>query len=210
MEIDKVCLSRLNDGTHLFYHSGFYTRIKTNIETTERLADTLADYKKAIDREEKIQKVLMDDVNIVKLDGSKYKYQDSLYAGIKNSVKAQLAISNPDIHQAALDLFELFEEYDIERTQLADNETAWVAHLVYDLENKYAVQIEKLAFGSFLFKLKQAYKLLRAYMAGPEEERTVKHVCLLKEARKVTDEAYQRVVKKIDAVNIYRPDKGIH
>lgn len=57
MEIDKISVSRMNNGAHYLYNTDFYTRINADTAVKGKLTDVLSRYKQAIDREDEALKI---------------------------------------------------------------------------------------------------------------------------------------------------------
>ena len=50
------------------------------------------------------------------------------------------------VHKAAITVEQLLKDYNINTKDQLDKETGLLVNLIYDLENKYADEVEKLAF----------------------------------------------------------------
>lgn len=149
MEIDKISVSRMNNGAHYLYNTDFYTRINADTAVKGKLTDVLSRYKQAIDREDEALKISQKSLNtdkIIEFDGKR----DSLLSAIKAIVKAQQAVSDMSVHKAAITVEQLLKDYNINTKDQLDKETGLLVNLIYDLENKYADEVEKLALGMFL------------------------------------------------------------
>lgn len=198
MEINKISVSRMNNGAHFLYNTDFYARVDADTAVKEKITEALARYKQAIDLEDEALKISQKSLNtdkIVEFDSKR----DSLFIAVKSVVKAQLAVSNPEIHNAAVKIMQLIKDYGIDVKGQLDKETGLMVNLIYDLENKCADEVEKLGLGLFLSQLKEANNNVRTYTDSRNKELLEKPAYKLAEARKLTDAAYLEVVKLINA-----------
>lgn len=198
MEINKISVARMNNGAHFLYNTDFYARIDADTAVKEKLTDALARYKQAIDLEDEALKVSQKSLNTDKIAEFDSK-RDSLFIAIKSIVKAQLAVANVDVHDAAVKIAQLIKDYNIDTKEQLDKETGLMLNLIYDLENKYADEVEKLGLGLFLSQLKDSNFSVRTFTDKRNKELLEKPAYKLAEARKFTDTAYQEVVKLINA-----------
>lgn len=198
MEINKISVARMNNGAHFLYNTDFYTRIDADTAVKEKLTEVLARYKQAIDLEDEALKVSQKSLNTDKIAEFDSK-RDSLFIAIKNIVKAQLAVSDTAVHDAATKVSQLIKDYNIKTKDQLDKETGLLVNLINDLENKYAAEVEKLGLEMFLTQLKESNFAVRNYTDSRNKELLEQPAYKLAEARKFTDKAYQEVVKLINA-----------
>lgn len=198
MEINNISIGRMNSGAHFLYHTDFYARIQANAEVKEKLTNVLNRYKTAIDNEDAALKISQKSLNTDYIWNFDSK-RDALFAAIKAIVRAQLTVSDASINKAARTLDQLIKDYRIDTKEQVDKETGLLINLINDMETKYAVEIEKLALGMFLAQLKEANDNVRKYTDSRNQELLDKPAFKLAEARKMTDEVYQEVVKLINA-----------
>lgn len=169
MEINKISVARMNNGAHFLYNTDFYTRIDTETGVKEKITEALARYKQAIDLEDEALKVSQKSLNTDKIAEFDSK-RDSLFIAIKNIVKAQLTVSDPLIHDAAIKVSQLIKDYNINTKDQLDKETGLMLNLINDLENKYAAEVEKLGLGMFLTQLKDSNFSVRSYTESRSKE----------------------------------------
>lgn len=205
MEISTISLPRMNNGAHFLYNTDFYNRIVADTTVKNKITEQLTRYKQAIDREDEALKISRKSLITDEIAASDRR-RDSLYIGIKSIVRAQLAVSDPEIQNAARVIFQVIKDYDIDvKTQL-DKESGLLINFIDDMETKYADQVQKLALGAFISQLKQSNSYVRSFTAERGNERMANPDFTLKEARRVTDEAYQDVVKQINAHAVLEGD----
>ncbi|WP_278625698.1 DUF6261 family protein [Parabacteroides gordonii] len=198
MEINKISVVRMNNGAHFLYNTDFYARIDAETAVKEKIMEALARYKQAIDLEDEALKISQKSLNTDKIAEFDSK-RDSLFIAIKNIVKAQLAVSDTTVHDAATRVSQLIKDYNIKTKDQLDKETGLMLNLINDLENKYAAEVEKLGLGMFLTQLKESNFAVRNYTDSRNKELLEQPAYKLAEARKITDAAYQEVVKLINA-----------
>ena len=198
MEINKISVARMNNGAHFLYNTDFYTRIDADTAVKEKLTEVLARYKQAIGFEDEALKISQKSLNSDKIAEFDSK-RDSLFIAIKNIVKAQLTVSDPAIHEAAIRVSQLIKDYNIKTRDQLDKETGLMLNLIHDLENKCADEVTKLGLSMFLTQLKESNFSVRNYTDSRNKELLEQPAYKLAEARKITDAAYQEVVKLINA-----------
>lgn len=198
MEISTISVSRMNNGAHFLYHTDFYNRILANTKVKEKIEEVVTRYKQAIDNEDVALKISQKSLNTDKIAAND-KRRDSLFNGLKNIVKAQLSVTDPEIRNAAVVINQLIKDYSINVKDQLDKETGLLINFIDDLETKYASEIEKLALDVFIKQLKESNELVRNFKASRTEEVLAKPAFTLDAARKETDKVYKEVVKKINA-----------
>lgn len=198
MEISTISVSRMNNGAHFLYHTDFYNRILADTAVKEKIAEVMPRYKQAIDNEDIALKISQKSLSTDKIEAND-KRRDSLFNGLKNIVRAQLAVSDPEIRDAAVVINQLIKDYSINVKDQLDKETGLLINFIDDLETKYAKEVEKLAIGTFIKQLKESNELVRNFTASRTEEVLAKPGFTLAEARKETDKVYKEVVKQINA-----------
>lgn len=205
MEINNISLARMNNGAHFLYNTDFYTRIIADTAVKEKVLEVLSRYKIAIDNEDVALKVSQKSLNTDYIQNFDNK-RDSLFNAIKAVVRAQLTVSDVSVHNAAAKINQLFKDYKIDTKEQLDKETGLLVNFIYDLENKCAAEVEKLALGLFLTQLKEANNNVRTYTDSRNKELLDKPAYKMTEARKVTDAVYQEVVKQINAHAVLEGD----
>ncbi|MBC8620154.1 hypothetical protein H8788_20665 [Parabacteroides faecis] len=198
MEINKISITRMNNGAHYLYNTDFYARIDADTAVKGKLTEVLPRYKQAIDREDEALKISQKSLNTDKIADFDSK-RDSLYTAIKSIVKAQQAVVDPGVHAAAIRIDQLLKDYRIDVKEQLDKETGLLLNLIQDLETKYAEDVDKLGLSLFLTQLKEWNSNVRSYSDSRKKEQLEKPAYRLAEARKATDEVYQEVVKQINA-----------
>ena len=205
MEINKISVSRMNNGAHFLYNTDFYTRIDADTAVKEKLTEALARYKQVIDNEDEALKISQKSLNTDKIVEFDEK-RDSLVAAVKAVVRAQLTVVDVNVHNAAVKIEQALKDYSINTKDQLDKETGLLVNLIYDLENKYADEVEKLALSMFLTQLKEANENVRKYTDLRNKELLEKPAYKLSEARKATDAVYLEVVKQINAHAVLEGD----
>lgn len=198
MEISTISVSRMNNGAHFLYNTDFYNRILADSKVKDKIAGVLPRYKQAIDNEDIALKISQKSLNTDKIAASDSR-RDSLFVGLKSIVKAQLAVTDPEIQNAAKVIMQLIKDYDINVKGQLDKETGLMINFINDLETKYSAQVEKLALDTFLAQLKESNNAVRNYTANRTEEELAKPGFTLNAARKETDKVYKEVIKLINA-----------
>lgn len=205
MEISTISVARMNNGAHYLYNVDFYNRIDTDTVVKGKLTEVLPTYKQAIDNEDTALKISQKSLNSDKINEYD-KQRDSLFMAIKAVVKAQMSVADSEVHAAAVKINQLIKDYQLNVRGQLDKETGLLINIIYDLENKYTEEVHKLGLDLFLTQLKESNLNVRNYTDNRNKELLDKPDYKLAEARKVTDAAYQEVVRQINAHAVLEGD----
>ena len=97
-------------------------------------------------------------------------------------------------------LWQLTVDYAIDPKMQLDRQTGMMANILNDLEQKYSAQVEKIGAKPLVDKMKEANEQVKSLMAERDQEYSHRVIGGTKAARKATDEAYEKLVEKINAV----------
>lgn len=198
-EIGTISLSRMNNGAHFLYVSNILARAEANEQVNTKAAALVAALKDAVRQEDAdlklTQKSLLTD-DIAKADD----LRDSLFSGYKKAVDGFRDFPAEELAKAAKQLWQHLKDYAINPKMQLDRQTGLLMNFISDLEGKYAEQVEALSLTPFVTKLKEANEAVRQLTMERTNEKMTRTVGALKASRKVTDKAYNALVKMVNAL----------
>lgn len=198
-EINEIALTRMNNGAHFTFVGNILARAEKDATVKAKAADQVAALKKAFEAEDaalKIsQKSLITD-DIAQADSER----DALYTGYKKAVNGFLTLPAADMAKAAKVLAQHIKDYNIDPKEQLDRETGMLVNFISDLETKYATQVETLSLTPFVTNMKSANERVRTLTLERTEERMTQTVGAMKAARNASDEAYNQLVRMVNAL----------
>lgn len=198
-EINEIALTRMNNGAHFTFVGNILARAEKDATVKAKAADQVAALKKAFEAEDaalKIsQKSLITD-DIAQADSER----DALYTGYKKAVNGFLTLPAADMAKAAKVLAQHIKDYNIDPKEQLDRETGMLVNFISDLETRYKEQVETLALTPFVTNMKSANERVRTLTLERTEERMTQTVGAMKAARSASDEAYNQLVRMVNAL----------
>lgn len=198
-EINEIALTRMNNGAHFTFVGNILARAEKDSTVKAKAADQVAALKKAFEAEDaalKIsQKSLITD-DIAQADSER----DALYTGYKKAVNGFLTLPAADMAKAAKVLAQHIKDYNIDPKEQLDRETGMLVNFISDLETRYKEQVETLALTPFVTNMKSANERVRTLTLERTEERMTQTVGAMKAARNASDEAYNQLVRMVNAL----------
>lgn len=198
-EINEIALTRMNNGAHFTFVGNILARAEKDSTVKAKAADQVAALKKAFEAEDaalKIsQKSLITD-DIAQADSER----DALYTGYKKAVNGFLTLPAADMAKAAKVLAQHIKDYNIDPKEQLDRETGMLVNFISDLETRYKEQVETLALTPFVTNMKSANERVRTLTLERTEERMTQTVGAMKAARSASDEAYNQLVRMVNAL----------
>lgn len=198
-EINEIALTRMNNGAHFTFVGNILARAEKDSTVKAKAADQVAALKKAFEAEDaalKIsQKSLITD-DIAQADSER----DALYTGYKKAVNGFLTLPVADMAKAAKVLAQHIKDYNIDPKEQLDRETGMLVNFISDLETRYKEQVETLALTPFVTNMKSANERVRTLTLERTEERMTQTVGAMKAARNASDEAYNQLVRMVNAL----------
>lgn len=198
-EIKDIGLTHMNNGAHFTFVGNILARAEKDATVKAKAADQVAALKKAFEAEDaalKIsQKSLITD-DIAQADSER----DALYTGYKKAVNGFLTLPAADMAKAAKVLAQHIKDYNIDPKEQLDRETGMLVNFISDLETRYKEQVETLSLTPFVTNMKSANERVRTLTLERTEERMTQTVGAMKAARSASDEAYNQLVRMVNAL----------
>lgn len=205
MEVNSLSTSLLNNGAHFRYMEATITRIEANEIVKAKVSPELVILKQAFAVEDNCLKIsqksfLTDD--IAKWDG----FRDSYYRGYRATVKGLLKLPEGELLTHAKKLWQNTVDYKLDTHMQLDRQTGLMANMLSDLLGKLAASVEALGLTTFRDKMKEANDKVRELLDQRDDETAGRKAGAMKAARADTDDAYEALIKKVNAYALIEGD----
>lgn len=198
-EISGITLAKLPNGAHYRFMVAVADLAKKNTVLSTRLSTQITALDTAIADEKAKAKVsqkspLTD--QIAALDA----LRDKLLVGYKYLVKAYTYLPSGTELESAKRLEQHLTDRNIDQDSQLDDETGKLLIFNEDLETTYATDVENIHAGLFSSQLKTANDSLNELLMERDKADSKIVIGGLKKARKVSDEAYRTLTRKVTAL----------
>lgn len=197
-EIENIVLSRINNGAHYNFMSNVAEKAKGDEAVygkaksqTDALVSALAQENEDLMLSRK--SALSD--TIAEAD----RQRDAYYRGYRNEVRSFRSFPAGAQKTAADTLWQHMTDHGIEPKMQLDRETGLLTNLVEDLQGRLAPQVAALGLKPFVDGMKAANETVRTSLSGRDTEQSGLTLGALKASRAKTDEAYQSLVRRVNA-----------
>ena len=199
MEIVSINASRLTNATHYTFNESVVALLaKLTAAETAKVAPLKESYLAAFTVEDEAfkisQKSLITD-QLAEADAAR----DQTYMAIKTQISSWMKFNVEEFRAAAVVLNQSLKDYAIDVSMQMDKESGLITNLIQDWEAKYAGQVAKLGIAPMLNLLKEQNEQVKTLAASRREESAGKAGYNLRAARGTTDNAYQAMVKLMNA-----------
>ena len=207
-QIDGIRLPNLANDAHFIYMKNVEERMEENeaVKATASVKTAVGVLKAAVAEEDKYL-VLSKKSSHTKQLAAKDKERDDIFRGYRTAVKGHLHAPTKEMAEAAADLWQHMEDYNIDPHMQLERETLRIMNLVDDLEKKYAAQVTLLGLKPYAEALGAANKMVEELLTTRTDDRSKQIAGVLRKARAATDEAYQNAVRLINAVVVVGTEK---
>lgn len=204
-QIEEIGVQRMRNGAHYTFVTNILACAKGDAKVTAKAAAYVTALEQAVAVEDEClklsQKSLKTDT-LAKAD----KERDTLYLSYKKAVQNYSLISDGEMGEAAVVLWQHVKDYRINTRDQLDQETGMLVNFITDLEGKYAAQVETLGLTKFVARLKEANEHVREMTHERDIERLGRQVGAMKAAREKSDEAYFDLVMMVNALSVVYGD----
>ena len=207
-QIGSIHLPSLTNDAHFIYMKNVEERMEENeaVKATASVKTAVGALKAAVAEEDKFL-VLSKKSSHTKQLAAKDKERDDIFRGYRTAVKGHLHAPTKEMAEAAADLWQHMEDYNIDPHMQLERETSRIMNLVDDLEKKYAAQVTLLGLKPYAEALGAVNKMVEELLTTRTDDRSKQIAGVLRKARAATDEAYQNAVRLINAVVVVGTEK---
>ena len=197
-EVETIALTRINNGAHYNFMEAVAGKAKANAKVYAKAQTQTDALTAAVKAENDVlvlsRKSALSDV-IEKAD----KQRDGYFSGYREGVRSYVRFPSGSQKTAADKLWQHLMDYGITPKMQLDRETGLMTNLVEDLQGKYAAEVANLNLQPFVEGMKLANDNVRMALAVRDTEQSAEVLGALKEMRARTDEAYQSLIRRINA-----------
>ena len=197
-EVETIALTRINNGAHYNFMEAVAGKAKADAKVYAKAQAQTDALTAAVKEENDVlilsRKSALSDV-IEKAD----KQRDSYFSGYREGVRSYCRFPGGSEKLAADKLWQHLTDYGITPKMQLDRETGMMANLVEDLQSKYAAEVANLNLQPFVEGMKLANDNVRMALAMRDTEQSAGVFGALKKRRAETDEAYQSLIRRINA-----------
>ncbi len=197
-EIQSIFLGNMNNAAHFMFVANMADRAEKDTAVAEKCAAQVKTLRDAVQAEDENLQISAKSLTTDKIADAD-RLRDQLYAGYKKAVAGYAGFPVENMADAAKILNQHIKDYKIDVQGQLDKETGLLVNFVQDLEGKYREQVDALALGAFVEKLKAANEEVRSLTGQRTDERSAKSAGALKAARTASDEAYKTLVMHVNA-----------
>ena len=137
------------------------------------------------------------------------KNRDTTLAGMNDKLKAALKHFDPEVKKAAENVKILFDTYGRMATLPLYQQTSAVFNFLQELRGKYAQDAKKIEIDQWADQLETANNRVEELMRERRDENVDKQTeASFKQARKMVDEAYSDITKRVNALALVEGEEN--
>lgn len=193
--IENIRLYRINNGAHYHFMESVAAKAKADEKVKAKAAPLVTALEQAVKTENDnlllSQKSALSDT-IAEAD----RQRDNYYRGYRNGVKSFLSFPDSMQQAVAKRLWQHIVDYKIDPRMQLDRETGLLTNFIEDLEGSKAGEVAALSLTPFVAGMKEANDTVRQSLQSRDTEKSG-HV--MGAARLKTDEAYEALVRRVNA-----------
>jgi len=203
--IENFSSPSLNNGAHYDFMKRTAQLAQADTAVNTKAAAQVAVFGKKLETEDECLKIsqknpLSDE--IIEAD----RERDTYYIGLKGTVRGMRNMPDEEIQKAAKVVWQSIKDYHIDTKAALSTETGYLDNFATDMTGKYAAEIATLGLTKVVSNMKTANDNVRQLMTQRDAENSTKVVGALKAARIETDEAYNNLVQRVNALNVVDGD----
>ncbi len=160
-EITSLPLTSMNNAAHFLFVSNMADRAEQDAAVAAKCAAQAKALRDAVTAEDENLQVSAKSLTTDKIAEAD-RLRDQLYAGYKKAVGGYTNFPMESMAEAAKVLNQHIRDYKIDVQSQLDKETGLLVNFIQDLEGKHKAQVETLALGAFVKKLKAANEEVRS------------------------------------------------
>ena len=195
----KVAIFRNNE--HFQFHTEFRDLVMATTNVRNKILTPFADYLTCYSEEDIALQKIVKSATTEQIDDAD-KVRDPTFRGMVNINKAALNHFDPDVVVAAKRLQIVFDTYGNVNRMPLNEQTSAVNNLVHDLETAYAAEVLKVGINNWLAMLKAQNAAFAALVKSRNDENASRTELKMKQTRALTDQAYNTIVKRLNALVI--------
>jgi hypothetical protein len=199
MEIETLHFNDLQNEEHVQFGTDFVTLVQTNGPDKLTIGPFYNVYSPLFDNEQTAFKKILKSPfteDLVQADSKR----DFTFRGISDDVTSKLRHFDPNQQAAAKRLKVVFDTYGNLSRKALDKETAGITKLIAELRANYAEEIATLGLADWIARLEAENNTFSGLALSRYSEEESKTQLNMKEVRTQVDDAYRKIVKRINAL----------
>lgn len=200
-QVDTIALSRFSNYAHYNYMDVVYKNMSSLLILGEKLTTELPIFKEKLDNENDVlvQSRKNDLTEEIETGDDK---RDSGLSGYTQMVKAFLFLRSGAQYEAAKKLNQHLSDYKLSPQMSLVKQTGAMKNFLEDLETTYTSQVTSLGLTPFVTMMKEGNTAVDTNLQARDARSAGKMKAAVLTARSETDEIYNKIIKKINALAI--------
>lgn len=200
-QIDTIALSRFSNYAHYNYMDVVYKNLSSLLLMGEKLATELPIFEEKLDNENEVL-VLSRKSDLTEVIEAGDDQRDSGLSGYAQVLKGFLYLKSGEQYEAAKKLDKHLSDFNLSPRMSLIKQTGAMKNLIEDLETTYATEVELLGLKPFVTMMKTGNTTVDTNLQTRDAQSAGKMKAAVLAARSETDEIYNKIVKKINALAI--------
>lgn len=200
-QIDTIALSRFSNYAHYNYMDVVYKNLNSLLLMGEKLKTELPIFKEKLDNENDVLVLSRksDQTEVIETGDDQ---RDSGLSGYAQVVKGFLYLKSGEQYEAAKKLDKHLSDFNLSPRMSLIKQTGAMKNLIEDLEATYATEVELLGLKPFVTMMKTGNTAVDTSLQARDARSAGKMKAAVLTARSETDEIYNKIIKKINALAI--------
>lgn len=200
-QVDTIALSRFSNYAHFNYMDVVYKNLSSLLILGEKLKTELPIFEEKLDNENEVlvQSRKNDLTEVVEAGDDK---RDSGLSGYAQVVKGFLFLRSGEQYEAAKKLNQHLSDYKLSPQMSLVKQTGAMKNFLEDLETTYTSQVTSLGLTPFVTMMKEGNTTVDANLQARDARSAGKMKAAVLTARSETDEIYNKIIMKINALAI--------
>lgn len=200
-QVDTISLGKLSNYAHFNYMDAVYKNLNSLLLMGEKLATELPIFKEKLDNENEVlvQSRKNDLTEVIEAGDDQ---RDSGLSGYTQVVKGFLFLRSGEQYEAAKKLNQHLSDYKLSPQMSLVKQTGAMKNFLEDLETTYTSQVTSLGLTPFVTMMKEGNTTVDTNLQARDARSAGKMKAAVLTARSETDEIYNKIIKKINALAI--------
>lgn len=200
-QVDTIALSRFSNYAHFNYMDVVYKNLSSLLILGEKLKTELPIFEEKLDNENEVlvQSRKNDLTEVVEAGDDK---RDSGLSGYAQIVKGFLFLRSGEQYEAAKKLNQHLSDYKLSPQMSLVKQTGAMKNFLEDLETTYTSQVTSLGLTPFVTMMKEGNTAVDTNLQARDARSAGKMKAAVLTARSETDEIYNKIIMKINALAI--------
>lgn len=200
-QVDTIALSRFSNYAHFNYMDVVYKNLSSLLTLGEKLTTELPIFEEKLDNENEVlvQSRKNDLTEVIEAGDDK---RDSGLSGYAQVVKGFLFLRSGEQYEAAKKLNQHLSDYKLSPQMSLVKQTGAMKNFLEDLETTYTSQVTSLGLTPFVTMMKEGNTAVDTNLQARDARSAGKMKAAVLTARSETDEIYNKIIMKINALAI--------